>query len=81
MVQNNNKNNKGARADQAAKPELINKLNLVLGKEEYHDKSSELQRFGIVAMLEILMRYKTDNEGVNMFFSPENALLNGVIEA
>jgi hypothetical protein len=83
MVQNNNKNNKGARADQAAKPELINKLNLVLGEEEgKYDKSSKFPAlFGIVAMLEILMRYKTDNEGVNMFFSPENALLNGVIEA
>ena len=82
MVQNNNKNNKGARADQAAKPELINKLNLVLGKEEYDiSSSSQLQKFGIVAMLEILMRYKTDNGEAKMFFSPENAVLNKVIDA
>jgi superfamily II DNA or RNA helicase len=83
MVQNNNKNNKGARADQASKQEIVTKLNLVLGEEEgKYDKSSKFPAlFGIVAMLEILMRYKTDIGEANMFFSPENALLNNVIEA
>jgi hypothetical protein len=32
-------------------------------------------------MIELIMRYKTDKDGANMFFSPENALLNNVIEA
>jgi hypothetical protein len=80
MVQDNNKNNKGARADQAAKPELINKLNLVVGADAYN-LSMPLRTFGISAMLEILMRYKTDNGEANMFFSPESTLLNRVIDA
>jgi len=79
MLQRNNKNNKGARADQSAKPELINKLNLVGGKEQYN-KSMRLRAIGIAVMLEILMRYKTDNEEAVMFFSPENTLLNRIID-
>jgi hypothetical protein len=79
MLQRNNKNNKGARADQAAKPELINKLNLVAGKEEY-TISMPLRAIGIAVMLEILMRYKTDNREAVMFFSPENTLLNRIID-
>ena len=75
-----NKNNKGARIDQAAKPEVISKINAILGKEIYTIGIGE-KSIGLGVILEMLMRYKTENGEANMFFSPENAILNGVIDA
>jgi hypothetical protein len=81
-----NKNNKGARIDQAAKPEVIAKINSILGKEVYHVvskdgvKKSEEKSIGLGGILEMLMRYKTETGEANLFFSPENALLNKVID-
>jgi hypothetical protein len=76
-----NKNNKGARADQAPKPDLVNKLNMVLEYEEdAYNMGSSLRTIGIAVMIEMVMRYKTDTEGANMFFNPELALVNRVVD-
>jgi len=76
----NNRNNKGARIDQTAKPEIISKINSVLGKEMYTVGIKD-RAIGLAVILEMLMRYKTDKKEGVMFFSPEDTLLNGVIEA
>ena len=76
----NNRNNKGARIDQTAKPEIISKINSVVGKEIYTVGIKD-KAIGLAAILEILMRYKTDKGEAVMFFSPENALMNGIVEA
>jgi hypothetical protein len=76
-----NKNNKGARADQAPKPDLVNKLNMVLEYEtDIYNMSSPLRTIGISVMLELIMRFKTDTEGANMFFNPELALVNKIVD-
>jgi len=79
-----NKNNKGARADQAPKPDLVNKLNMVLEFEEdaykMNTTAADLRTIGISVMIEMIMRYKTDTEGANMFFNPELALVNRVVD-
>jgi len=78
-----NKNNKGARADQAPKPDLVNKLNMVLEFEEdiySMDKMDNMRTIGLSVMIEIIMRYKTDKDGANMFFNTELALVNRVID-
>jgi hypothetical protein len=75
----NNRNNKGARIDQASKPEIISKLNSVLGKEIYNVGIKD-RAIGLAVILEILMRYKTDSGEAVMFFSPEQTILNGVID-
>ena len=81
-----NKNNKGARIDQAAKPEIISKINSILGKEVYNIiskdgvKKSEEKSIGLGGILEMLMRYKTEIGEANLFFSPESALLNKVVD-
>jgi len=80
-----NKNNKGARADQAPKPDLVNKLNMVLEFEEdqyamNNENTSMLRAIGVAVMIELIMRYKTDKEGANMFFSPELALINRIVD-
>ena len=76
-----NKNNKGARADQAAKPDLVNKINMVLEYEEdIFSLTTSVRTIGISVLLELFMRYKTDEEGANMFFSPELALVNKIID-
>jgi len=76
----NNKNNKGARIDQTPKPEIISKINSILGEEIYTVGIKD-RVIGLAVILEILMRYKTDTGNVNMFFSPEKAILNGVVDA
>lgn len=79
-----NKNNKGARADQAPKPDLVNKLNMVLEYEEdaykMNTTAAHLRTIGISVMIEMVMRYKTDTEGANMFFNPELALVNRIVD-
>lgn len=75
----NNRNNKGARIDQASKPEIISKINSVLGKEIYNVGIKD-RAIGLAVILEILMRYKTDHKEAVMFFSPEQTILNGVID-
>ena len=80
-----NKNNKGARADQAPKPDLVNKLNMVLEFEEDQyamnkETTIRLRTIGIAVMLELIMRHKTEREGANMFFSPELALVNRITD-
>jgi hypothetical protein len=81
-----NKNNKGARADQAPKPDLVNKLNMVLEFEDdiysmdNKGQMDNMRTIGISVMIELIMRYKTDTEGANMFFNPELALVNKVLD-
>jgi len=80
-----NKNNKGARADQAPKPDLVNKLNMVLEfvEDQYamnKENTIRLRTIGIAVMLELIMRHKTEREGANMFFSPELALVNRITD-
>lgn len=76
-----NKNNKGARADQAPKPDLVNKINMVLEYEEnIFPLNTSLRTIGISVFLELLMRYKTDEEGANMFFNPELTFVNKIID-
>jgi superfamily II DNA or RNA helicase len=80
-----NKNNKGARADQAPKPDLVNKLNMVLEFEEdeyamNNANTISLRTIGISVMIELIMRYKTEKEDANMFFSPEFALVNRIVD-
>jgi hypothetical protein len=75
----NNRNNKGARIDQASKPEIISKINSVLGKEIYNVGIKD-RAIGLAVILEILMRYKTDHKEAIMFFSPEQTILNGVVD-
>jgi len=76
-----NKNNKGARADQAAKPDLVNKINMVLEYEEdIFALTTSVRTIGISVLLELFMRYKTDEEGANMFFTPELALVNRIVD-
>lgn len=75
----NNRNNKGARIDQTSKPEIISKINSVLGKEIYSVGIKE-RAIGLGAILEILMRYKTEQRETIMFFSPEETILNGVVD-
>jgi hypothetical protein len=75
----NNRNNKGARIDQASKPEIISKINSVLGKEIYNVGIKD-RAIGLAVILEILMRYKTDHKEAVMFFSPEQTILNGVVD-
>jgi hypothetical protein len=74
------KNNKGARIDQAAKPEIVSKINAVVGKEMY-TIDTNLRMYGLAIILEMVMRYKTEKREANMFFSPEKTLLNGVVDA
>ena len=40
----------------------------------------ELRTIGLAVMIEIIMRYKTDTDGANMFFNPEQALVNRIVE-
>jgi hypothetical protein len=76
-----NKNNKGARIDQAAKPEIIAKINSILGKQVYDvTKKTNEKSIGLGAILEILMRYTTETGKANLFFSPENTILNNIID-
>jgi hypothetical protein len=81
-----NKNNKGARADQAPKPDLVNKLNMVLEFEDdiysmdNKGQMDNMRTIGLSVMIELIMRYKTDTEGANMFFNPELALVNKVVD-
>ena len=74
------RNNKGAKCEDASKPVIIDKITDIW-KEEVC-KGARIEKYGLAVILEISMRWKTEQnpEEMIMFLYPEQANLNDIVD-
>ena len=85
---NQKRNNTGARIDDAGKEKIVKFLNIILGDTIYNDENTEnITQLGLCAILEMLMRQKTENSilglvGMNTvyFLTPEQTAITEIVK-
>ena len=85
---NQKRNNTGARIDDAGKEKIVKFLNIILGETIYNDENTEnITQLGLCAILEMLMRQKTENSilglvGMNTvyFLTPEQTAITEIVK-
>jgi hypothetical protein len=82
------RNNTGARIDDAGKEKIVKFLNIILGETKYTDDNTEnITQLGLCAILEMLMRQKTENKGLGIFstnktyfLTPEQTAITEIVK-
>lgn len=82
------RNNTGARIDDAGKEKIVKFLNIILGETKYTDENTEnITQLGLCAILEMLMRQKTENKGLAIltpnktyFLTPEQTAITEIVK-
>jgi hypothetical protein len=82
------RNNTGARIDDAGKEKIVKFLNIILGETKYTDENTEnITQLGLCAILEMLMRQKTENKGLGIFstnktyfLTPEQTAITEIVK-
>jgi len=85
---NQKRNNTGARIDDAGKEKIVKFLNIILQDTIYNDENTEnITQLGLCAILEMLMRQKTENSilglvGMNTvyFLTPEQTAITEIVK-
>ena len=85
---NQKRNNTGARIDDAGKEKIVKFLNIILGETKYNDENTEnITQLGLCAILEMLMRQKTENSILGMirmntvyFLTPEQTAITEIVK-
>ena len=79
---NQKRNNTGARIDDAGKEKIVKFLNIILGETRYTDTNTEtISQLGLCAILELLMRKKTqENNNKIYFLTPEQTSITEIVK-